>query len=184
MDKHVQLRGRLFMRPGPVGRVTRGFLLLCSYVFLEDEAGQQGGGLLHRQVVEEAVEDHLRQQELVAARDTDAGRHRLIKQPLQTSERGCVVPLPADFTGHPSFHLDDIRGAGEAQPPQDSLPALELVHLQDGLSLLQLPLGCPNICSDLNTQAKKSLQASAAGIRWSIPFIYQQIRRNLIYFTL
>lgn len=51
-----------------------GVLLLCSYVFLEDEAGQQGGGLLHRQVVEEAVENHLRQQELVAARDTDAGR--------------------------------------------------------------------------------------------------------------
>lgn len=37
-----------------------------SYVFLEDEAGQEGGGLLHRQVVEEAVEDHLRQQQLVS----------------------------------------------------------------------------------------------------------------------
>lgn len=40
-----------------------------AYVFLEDEAGQQGGGLLHRQVVEEAVENHLCQQELVAAGD-------------------------------------------------------------------------------------------------------------------
>lgn len=65
-------------RPGFVWRVTGGFLLLCSYVFLEDEAGQEGGGLLHRQVVEEAVENHLRQQELVATTDTDAGRHRLI----------------------------------------------------------------------------------------------------------
>lgn len=38
-----------------------------SYVLLEDEAGQQGGGLFHRQIVEEAVEDHLRQQELISA---------------------------------------------------------------------------------------------------------------------
>lgn len=96
----------------------------------------------------------------------------------------CGSSLPADFTGHPSFHLDDVGGAGESQTPQDSLPALQLVHLQDSLSLLQLPLGCPNICSDLNTQAKKSLQATAAGILWNIPFIYQQIRRHLIYFTL
>lgn len=78
----VRLCGRS-ERPGLVWRVTRGFLLLCSYVFLEDEARQQGGGLLHRQVVEEAVENHLRQQELVAARDTDAGRYRPINQPLQ-----------------------------------------------------------------------------------------------------
>lgn len=87
MDKHVRLSVRvdghrwdrdcLFMWPfREVWRVTKGFLLLCSYVFLEDEAGQQGGGLLHRQVVEEAVENHLRQQELVAARDMDAGRYR------------------------------------------------------------------------------------------------------------
>lgn len=38
---------------------------MCSYVLLEDEAGQQGGGLFHRQVVEEAVEHHLCQQQLV-----------------------------------------------------------------------------------------------------------------------
>lgn len=143
------------------GGVTRGFLLLCSYVFLEDEAGQQGGGLLHRQVVEEAVENHLRQQELVAAGDTDAGGYRPIKRPLQLRRQDRAVPLPADFTGHPSFHLDDVGGAGESQTPQDSLPALELVHLQDGLSLLQLPLGCPNICSDLNTQANKILTGNS-----------------------
>lgn len=56
-------------------------MCLCSYVFLEDEAGQQGGGLLHRQVVEEAVENHLRQQELVAARDTHAGTLPTNKSP-------------------------------------------------------------------------------------------------------
>lgn len=39
-----------------------------SYVLLEDEAGQQGGGLFHRQVVEQAVENHLRQQQLVPTR--------------------------------------------------------------------------------------------------------------------
>lgn len=57
--------------------------------------------------------------------------------------------VPADLTGHTPLHLDDIRGAGEAEAPQDSLPALQLVHLQDRLGLLQLPLGCPDICSDL-----------------------------------
>lgn len=36
-----------------------------SYVLLEDEAGQQGGGLFNRQVIEEAVEHHLCQQELI-----------------------------------------------------------------------------------------------------------------------
>lgn len=63
--------------------------------------------------------------------------------------------LPADFTGHPSFHLDDIGGAGESQAPQNSLPALQLVHLQDGLSFLQLPLGCSDICSDLERRQAK-----------------------------
>lgn len=52
----------------------RGGVRVRSYVLLEDEAGQQGGGLLHRQVVEEAVEDHLCQQELVATGDGDTGR--------------------------------------------------------------------------------------------------------------
>lgn len=53
-------------------------MFVCSYVLLEDEAGQQGGGLFHRQVVEEAVEDHLRQQELIAtAKHTNADGERL-----------------------------------------------------------------------------------------------------------
>lgn len=38
---------------------------VCSYVLLEHEAGQQGGGLFNCQVIEEAVEHHLRQQELI-----------------------------------------------------------------------------------------------------------------------
>lgn len=42
------------------------FVCNCSYVFLEDKAGQQGGGLFNRQIVEEAIEYHLRQQELIA----------------------------------------------------------------------------------------------------------------------
>lgn len=42
------------------------FVCVCSYVLLEDKAGQQGGGLFNRQIVEETVENHLRQQELVA----------------------------------------------------------------------------------------------------------------------
>lgn len=41
------------------------FVGICSYILLEDEAGQQGGGLFDREIVEEAVENHLRQQELV-----------------------------------------------------------------------------------------------------------------------
>lgn len=56
---------------------------------------------------------------------------------------------PADFTGHPAFHLDDIRGTGEAEASQHPLPALQLVHLQDGPSFLQLSLGRSNICCDL-----------------------------------
>jgi len=38
---------------------------VCSYILLEDEARQQGGGLFRRQIVEEPVEHHLRQQELI-----------------------------------------------------------------------------------------------------------------------
>ncbi len=41
------------------------FVCVCSYILLEDEAGQQGRGLFDRQIVEETVENHLRQQELV-----------------------------------------------------------------------------------------------------------------------
>lgn len=41
------------------------FVCICSYILLEDEAGQQGGGLFRSQIVEEAVENHLRQHELV-----------------------------------------------------------------------------------------------------------------------
>ena len=41
------------------------FVGICSYILLEDEAGQQGGGLFDREIVEEAVENHLRQQQLV-----------------------------------------------------------------------------------------------------------------------
>lgn len=48
------------------------FVCVCSYVLLEDEAGQQGGGLFDRQIVEEAVENHLRQQELVATAKINA----------------------------------------------------------------------------------------------------------------
>lgn len=36
-----------------------------AYIFLEDEAGQQGSGLFNSQIIKEAVENHLRQQELV-----------------------------------------------------------------------------------------------------------------------
>lgn len=46
---------------------TRRILCVCSYVLLEDEAGQQGSGLFNRQVIEEAVKHHLCQQELVTA---------------------------------------------------------------------------------------------------------------------
>lgn len=57
--------------------------------------------------------------------------------------------LPADFTGDSSFHLDDIRRAGESKAPQNSLPALQLIHLQNGPSFLQLSLGRANIRSNL-----------------------------------
>lgn len=61
----------------------------------------------------------------------------------------CCPSLPANFTGDPPFHLDDIRRTGKTETSQDSLPALQLVHLQDGPSFLQLSLGRPNICRDL-----------------------------------
>lgn len=44
-----------------------GSACVWPYVLLEDETGQQGGGLFHRQVVEQAVENHLRQQQLIPA---------------------------------------------------------------------------------------------------------------------
>lgn len=45
------------------------FVFVCPYVFLEDKAGQQGGGLFNCQIIEETVEHHLSQQELVGTGD-------------------------------------------------------------------------------------------------------------------
>lgn len=64
------------------------FVCVCSYVLLEDEAGQQGGGLFDRQIVEETVENHLRQKELIATGKINAQSellddiHYFIKQNL------------------------------------------------------------------------------------------------------
>lgn len=71
----------------------------------------------------------------------------------------CVLhpSLPANFTGDPPFHLDDVRRTGESEAPQNSLPALQLVHLQDGLSFLQLSLGRSNICCNLKHTHKHVL---------------------------
>lgn len=52
-----------------VHRVSDAFVFVCPYVFLEDKAGQQGGGLLNCQIIEETVEHHLSQQELVGTGD-------------------------------------------------------------------------------------------------------------------
>lgn len=60
--------------------------------------------------------------------------------------KNTFATLPANFTGDSPFHLDDIRRAGEAEASQNSLPALQLVHLQDGPSFLQLSLGRSNVC--------------------------------------
>lgn len=55
---------------------------VCSYVLLEDEAGQQGGGLFHRQIVEEAVENHLCEQELVSTGEINTQSSSLVTSPL------------------------------------------------------------------------------------------------------
>lgn len=62
-----------------------------------------------------------------------------------------VFFVPADFTGDPAFHFDDIRGAGEAESSENSLSALQLVHLQDGAGFLQLPFGGSNLGRNLST---------------------------------
>lgn len=58
-------------------------------------------------------------------------------------------PLPANFTGDPPFHLNDVRGTGKAKSSKNSLSALQLVHLQDGSRFFEVSLGCSNICCDL-----------------------------------
>lgn len=63
--------------------------------------------------------------------------------------RALRLSLPANFTCDPSFHLDDIRRTGESEASQDSLPALQLVHLQDGPGFFQLSLGCSDVSCDL-----------------------------------
>ena len=70
---------------------------------------------------------------------------------MSLSPKSCVLrsSLPADFTSDAPFHLDDIRGTGEAESAQNPLAALQLVHLQDGPSFLQLLFGSSNICRDL-----------------------------------
>ena len=74
------------------------------------------------------------------------------------STNGCLSQ-PADFTSDSAFHLDDVGGAGEAKASQNSLPALQLVHLQDGSGFLQLSLGGSNICPNLkHTHTKKQKQ--------------------------
>lgn len=83
----------------------------------------------------------------------------------------CIIwqsTLPAYFTCDTSFHLDDIRGTGESEASQNSLPALQLVHLQDSPSFLQLSLGCSNICCDLKRKHAnvKSLADTKLGKRF------------------
>ena len=49
-------------------------------LLVEDEAAEQGGALLRREVVEDAVEDHLGEQQLVAGADLarDADRKSVV----------------------------------------------------------------------------------------------------------
>jgi len=50
------------------------------YVFLEDEAAEECGGLLRRQVVEQPVKHHLCQQQLVCTVNTQEIQKTLHKQ--------------------------------------------------------------------------------------------------------
>lgn len=160
-------------------------MCVCSYVLLEDEAGQQGGGLLRRQVVEEAVEHHFRQQQLIGTGRSQAVRFCCF---ARTSRRVSSLflgsgalrpPLPADFTGDPPFHLDDVGRTGEAEAPQDSLPALELVHLQDGARFLQLQLGRSNLSGDLH----KRTNGGGGTVRTPRCFGHEIILNTTITFT-
>lgn len=51
-----------------------------------------------------------------------------------------LAASPADLTRDPPFDLDDIGGRGEPDASQNTLPTLQLVHLQHGAGSLQLPL--------------------------------------------
>ena len=64
--------------------------------------------------VEEPIEHHLGEQELIRR---------------------------AQLTGNPPLDLDNVRGGAVAQPPQHSLHALQLLHLQQRLGPLQLRSG-------------------------------------------
>lgn len=68
---------------------------VCSYVLLEDEAGQQRGGLFHRQVIEEPVENHLRQQQLVPA--TSKWDREQTTQLIRINQTRCTCTRGAFF---------------------------------------------------------------------------------------
>lgn len=78
--------------------------------------------------------------------------------------------LPADFAGYPPFHLDDVGRTGEPEAPQNSLPAFQLVHLQDGPSFLQLPLGCPDICCNLKHTHTHTRTVTPCNLHLTLPW--------------
>lgn len=50
--------------------------------------------------------------------------------------------LPAQFTSDSPFQLDNVRCTAILESSQHTLSALELIHLQQGLGLLQFVLCC------------------------------------------
>jgi len=92
-------------------------------LFLKHKAGEEGAGLIHREVVESAIKDHLGEEELVAS---------------------------ANLAGHAPFHVDHVCGRGEAKSPEDALPALELFHLHDGVRRLDFLAKVLNLVVELH----------------------------------
>lgn len=77
-----------------------------THLLLEDEAAAEGRALLRREVVEDATEDELGQQELVAR---------------------------ADLARDAALVADDVVGRAELEPTQQALAVLELVEVHDAM---------------------------------------------------
>lgn len=107
------------------------------HLLIEHEATEQGRALLRREVVEHAVEDHLRKKQLVAR--TNLARHT-------------------------SLLLDDVLGRREAQSSKRTLAALELVEVHDAVRRLNLLLDGANLGLDFLLRGVLVVESGELGV--------------------
>lgn len=107
------------------------------HLLIEHEATEQGRALLRREVVEHAVEDHLRKKQLVAR--TNLARHT-------------------------SLLLDDVLGRREAQSSERTLAALELVEVHDAVRRLNLLLDGANLGLDFLLRGVLVVESGELGV--------------------